>query len=157
MTSTKKATLVQVAGENLRPNYTKHGIDHLLAQLLKIRQTGHNRWIACCPSHNDKSPSLAIRDDDGKILLNCFAGCSAYEIVSAVGMEISDLFPEQREYSTQNISKNPFPAADVLRCIQVEALIVAMAASDIAKDIPLSDKQKNRLLIAAARIGGAYV
>ena len=156
MATKEKATLAQAAGENLHPNYTKHGIDYLLTQLHKVRQTGHGRWIACCPSHNDKSPSLTIRDD-GVILLKCFAGCSAYEIVSAVGMEMSDLFPEQREYSKQNISKNPFPAADVLRCIQMEVLIVAVTACNIVKDTLLSDKEKNRLLIAAARIGGAYV
>jgi hypothetical protein len=32
--------------------------------------------------------------DDGRVLLNCFAGCSLKDIVAAVGREVRDLFPE---------------------------------------------------------------
>lgn len=131
MIANAEASLGQVAVEKKAPNYTKRGIDYLLSQLHKVKQTGSNRWTACCPSHADKTPSLAIRNDNDKILLKCFSGCSAYEIVSAVNMELSDLFPERNEYSKP--IKNPFPAADVLRCIQSEAFIVAVIASAIAR------------------------
>ncbi len=133
---------------------TENGIDSLLSQLHKVRQTSSNRWLACCPSHEDKSPSLAIKDDNGTILVRCFAGCSAYEIVSAVGMELSDLFPKSDEYSKP--LKNPFPAIDVLRCIQNEALLVAVIASDLAKGGQITEDRKKRLIIAASRIGGSY-
>jgi hypothetical protein len=110
-----------------KPNYTsKRGINHLLNQLNKVRPTGHGRYIACCPAHSDKNPSLAIRDDNGTVLLKCFAGCSAFEIVSAVGMQLHDLFPETSEQ--RKPIKNPFPATDVLRCIQREALIITIIA-----------------------------
>ena len=34
------------------------------------------RGMALCPAHDDKNPSLAIRDgDDGKVLFRCHAGC----------------------------------------------------------------------------------
>jgi len=53
-------------------------IEQLLSSLLKVRKVGIGRWIACCPAHNDSKPSLAIREtDDGRVLLHCFAGCSA--------------------------------------------------------------------------------
>lgn len=33
-------------------------------------------WLACCPAHEDRSPSLSINaGDDGRVLLKCFAGC----------------------------------------------------------------------------------
>ncbi len=46
-----------------------------------------------CPSHSDKSPSLSISSgSDGKILLNCHAGCTKEEICSSLGIEVADLF-----------------------------------------------------------------
>lgn len=49
--------------------------------------------MARCPAHDDKKESLSIRvNDDGKILLNCFAGCASGEIVSALGLEMRHLF-----------------------------------------------------------------
>jgi hypothetical protein len=34
-------------------------------------------WMACCPAHDDRTPSLSIADGaEGRILLTCFAGCS---------------------------------------------------------------------------------
>ena len=69
-------------------------IDNLLSRLERVRQSGPNSWMACCPAHEDKSASLSIRhDDDGKTLIHCFAGCSVHEVVVAIGLEISDLFP----------------------------------------------------------------
>lgn len=130
-------------------------IKSLLSQLSKVRQNGRGQYIACCPAHNDKHPSLAIRQtDDGKILLKCFGGCSTYEIVNAVGMDLSDLFPKESGYSKP--TKNPFSASSVLRCVQSEALIVVTAACDMAngKTLPYTDRQ--RLILAASRIGGAY-
>jgi putative DNA primase/helicase len=53
-------------------------------------------WVAKCPAHPDKNPSLSIREADGKILLHCHAGCTVESICKAVGIEIGDLFVEPR-------------------------------------------------------------
>ena len=38
-------------------------------------------WLALCPSHGDRKPSLSVKDGaDGKILLKCFGGCAFTEI-----------------------------------------------------------------------------
>lgn len=123
-------------------NYTNN-LDLLLNQLHKVKRTGQDQYIACCPSHKDKNPSLSIRNDNGKILLRCFAGCSAYEIVSAVGLQLSDLFPNESSHSKP--VKNPFPASSVLRCIQNEALIVVMAACNVANGVKLSNDELQRI------------
>ena len=68
-------------------------IDALLSRLEKVRNTGPDSWSACCPAHDDKGPSLSIRDADGKLLIHCFAGCSVHDVVGAVGLDIADLFP----------------------------------------------------------------
>ena len=59
----------------------------LLEKLEGVRSTGPSKWIARCPSHADKSPSLAIREcDDGTTLIHCFAECAPLEILQAVGL-----------------------------------------------------------------------
>ena len=70
-------------------------ISDLLSRLNRVRAKGKNTWIACCPAHDDREPSLAIAlADDGRILLKCFAGCEALEIVHTMGLELKDLFPQ---------------------------------------------------------------
>ena len=32
-------------------------------------------WVARCPAHHDRTPSLSIREIDGKVLVHCQAGC----------------------------------------------------------------------------------
>ncbi|MDX1920810.1 MAG: DUF3987 domain-containing protein, partial [Candidatus Caenarcaniphilales bacterium] len=47
-----------------------------------------------CPSHNDQNNSLSIRVRNEKIQLKCFTGCSVDSILSAVGLQIKDLYIE---------------------------------------------------------------
>jgi hypothetical protein len=69
--------------------------DRLLARLEKVRSVGAGKWKACCPAHEDRDPSLAIREaDDGRLLIYCFAGCSAAEVLAAVGLSLGDLYPK---------------------------------------------------------------
>lgn len=56
---------------------------------------GTKGWMVKCPGHEDGNASLSVEEgDDGKILLKCFAGCSHRDIVGAMGLQESDLFPE---------------------------------------------------------------
>lgn len=70
----------------------------LLSKLSKVKslpsKDGRALWQACCPAHDDKTPSLSISfDDNEKIGIHCFAGCNAGNIMSAVGMAVKDLYP----------------------------------------------------------------
>lgn len=70
-------------------------VGKLLERLDKVRQERRGQWVACCPAHVDKSPSLAIGEaDDGRVLVHCHSGCSALDVISAVGLQWADLFPE---------------------------------------------------------------
>jgi hypothetical protein len=41
-------------------------------------------WVAHCPAHDDRTPSLSIRDsDDGKVLVCCHAGCDQERVIAA--------------------------------------------------------------------------
>ncbi len=127
--------------------------ERILDRLESVRETGPGRWIARCPAHDDKTPSLAIRDVDGKLLLHCFAQCSLHEIVSAVGLELSDLFPD-KPGSNKPIS-NPFPATDILRCLSNEFTVVMLVASDLARGEKLDNETKERLMKSAQRFSSA--
>lgn len=74
-------------------------LDKVLSCLDKVKPAGANKWKACCPAHDDKNPSLAITEtSDGTVLLRCWVGCNAKDIVTAIGLELRDLFPgEKRE------------------------------------------------------------
>ena len=65
-------------------------------QRLKGAKGGGNQYTALCPAHADKTPSLAISEKEGKILLHCHAGCTKENIVAAMGLEMKDLFIEDR-------------------------------------------------------------
>lgn len=62
---------------------------------------------AKCPAHDDATPSLDVdRADDGRVLLKCrSANCSTEAIVSALGIEVRDLFPP----GSTKTRKNPSP------------------------------------------------
>ena len=54
--------------------------------LKKAKRAGDGSWVACCPAHNDKNPSLSITDVEGRDtpLLHCHAGCEFTEIVNNI-------------------------------------------------------------------------
>ncbi len=64
----------------------------LLSLLEKVEQKSTNQFMACCPAHDDKKPSLSIKFDNGKILLHCFTGCTLENILSSLNIRKSDLF-----------------------------------------------------------------
>ena len=65
-----------------------------------------NNWQGKCPSHEDKTASLSLHiANDGKILLNCFAGCSTDSIITALGYSMNDLFPARTEETLQRKRK----------------------------------------------------
>ena len=67
-------------------------VSKLLDRLDGIRGRD-GKWIAKCPAHDDRGPSLSVGvGDRGQVLVHCFTGCDVEAIVKAVGLEMSDLF-----------------------------------------------------------------
>ena len=61
-------------------------------------------WMARCPAHDDRNPSLALAEgDDGKTLLTCHAGCSVEAVVGALGLKVGDLFAENGKRNGREI------------------------------------------------------
>ncbi|CAN5158876.1 hypothetical protein BH24PSE2_BH24PSE2_17520 [soil metagenome] len=127
----------------------------LLDRLERVRTTGPGRWIAACPAHEDRSPSLSIREVDGeKILLHCFAGCDVEAVLHALGLRMSDLFPEPLAHHVAP-SRSRIPAADLLAIIDRHAMLVTIIAADVLEHREIDEPTWRRLAQAASRIGRA--
>jgi len=127
-------------------------VDDFLSRLQKVKRTRSSNWIACCPAHKDKHPSLTIAETpDERVLIHCFAGCSTEEILKVVGMEFKDLFPEKLMERGKPY-RRPFPAADVLEALSNETLIVHITANRLANGESLMATELERLRIASQRI-----
>ena len=125
----------------------------LLSRLDKVKSTGSGRWLACCPAHNDRSPSLSIRElDDGRVLVHCFSGCEVEAVLGAVGLTFDALYPEKLTGNGKPRERRPFPATDILRALLHETLVVALAGYKIAKGEPLAPVDQERLNVAVERI-----
>jgi hypothetical protein len=69
-------------------------LQDILSKLKKVKYIGSDRYMAECPSHQDKEPSLSITTgNDGRILLKCHAGCTTEDVVKELGLLMKDLFP----------------------------------------------------------------
>ena len=128
-------------------------VESLISRVGRVKRIGTGRYMARCPGHEDRTASLSVRElDDGRVLLHCFAGCNVGEVLGAMGMTVSDLFPERIQSTTGKPERRPFPAADVLRAIAVEAQIVAVVAVDVVQGVVITERIKDRVLRAAGRI-----
>ncbi len=60
----------------------------------KVRESRNHSASSQCPGHGSWGYSLSIREtDDGTVLLHCFAGCNALDVLDVLGMTARDLFP----------------------------------------------------------------
>lgn len=67
-------------------------IQAFLSRLSKVKNRGQDKWVACCPAHNDKNPSLYVTHaKSGKILYHCMSGCGQDEVIRSMGMSFADV------------------------------------------------------------------
>ena len=129
-------------------------IDALLNRLDGIRETGHGKYVARCPAHDDKSPSLAIKDcGDGRVLLHCFAGCETQDVLIAIGLTFADLMPDRigDEHSYKPVRQR-FDARQVLAALDHEALVVAIIGADFLEHKEIDVPTWSRLAQGVHRI-----
>jgi len=133
-------------------------IDVLLDRLDRVRQAGPGRWMACCPAHDDKNPSLSLRElDDGRILLHDFAGCAAADVLSAIGLTLADLYPDRLgdHLAPTRDRKHRHAASEALKALDADALLVVVAAENIAAGVALDDADRELLAGTVSRIHAA--
>ena len=129
----------------------------IIERLDKVREVAPQRWIALCPAHEDRGPSLSLRElADGRVLVHCFAGCDASDVLAAVGLRLSDLYPAPPTDHAKPTRPNHFHASrEALRVLHFEVLLAAVAAGNMAQGIVLDPEDRARLVLAAGRIRNA--
>ena len=130
-------------------------LETLIDRLDGVRETGYGKYVARCPAHDDKSPSLAIKDcGDGRILLHCFSLCETEDVLAAVGLTFADVMPERigSEHSYKPL-KSRFDARQVLAGLSHEIMVVCLIADRLAS--AANDDDQSRLLLAATRLNTA--
>lgn len=131
----------------------------LLNRFDGVRSRGTGRWSARCPAHRDKSPSLSIREADGKTLLHCFAGCTPGEIVGALGLNLKDLFTDNAISHGQRPTPKPqkldlsavafrFEIAALDRRLRADAVLNAVTKF---ANVAITDVERDRLMNVVAR------
>ena len=132
-------------------------IDAFLSSLDGVKKTGANRYLARCPAHDDRSPSLSVAEgDNGRTLIHCFAGCEPLDILNSVGMKFSHIMPERLDGVTnQGPVRNRILPREALEALDHEALVVAVIASDIQERRDIDNPTWARLSLAVQRINDA--
>lgn len=77
-------------------------LSEILQRLDKVKQHG-DQYYACCPVHDDKSPSMGITEKEGKVLIHCFGcGATGQEVMEAIGLPVSALFRDKKRGDIPN-------------------------------------------------------
>ena len=80
-------------------------------------------WMVRCPAHDDRKPSLSIRDaDDGKVLVFCHAGCDQEQVIAnlrSLGLWAASDRRRFRHAESRRVGKRteqPFASIQKRRC-----------------------------------------
>jgi hypothetical protein len=128
--------------------------ERVIVHLDGVRETGQGRWIAKCPAHDDRSPSLSVRETaDGTVLLNCFGSCGTGDVLAALGLSMQDLFdnpPLSRGPNRPGERRQS--ARESLEILRRDSCIVLVAAEMLAKGNTLTPDDIQSLAAATVRI-----
>lgn len=138
--------------------YGPTGLAHpLLSRLEGVRPAGPGRWYARCPAHGDKTPSLSVRDTGDRVLLYCFTGCHPTDILTAVGLTWTDLYPDRWEAAAKRpneaahaYARRTLPPYDTT---ELDRLVLKIAAADRRLNKPQSLEDRARIELAIQRLG----
>lgn len=137
-------------------------LERIISRLERVHRSGRG-YTARCPAHEDRTASLSVGEGhDGRVLLNCFAGCGAAAVVDALGMQVADLFerreradmtPAERSQMREHAQQARWRAA--LNVLDDEATILLLGAQQLAQCHRLNAEDHNRIITAAQRIADA--
>lgn len=66
-------------------------VREVLSRLDKVQKSGDG-WVACCPAHDDSTPSMSVSEGrDGRVVFHCHTGCTFDAIAAALDLPPSAL------------------------------------------------------------------
>lgn len=128
----------------------------LLSRLQAVHKRGPGQWSARCPAHDDKGPSLSVKElPDGRTLVHCFAACGTDEVLQAVGLDMTELFPPRTEPGSGTAAlkrRRMLSDRQALDLLHAEVQLVGIVAADVGRGETVSPEDCRRVLRAAGRI-----
>lgn len=132
----------------------------VLDRLDGVQKSGAG-WRARCPACGGTSRKLSIAESGGRVLLHCFAGCKAEDVIGAVGLKWADLYPPRTwpespdERRQQRRAVQQAGWASALAVLATEATVAKIAAAQLLRDEPLDWDDYCRLVKATELIDKA--
>jgi putative DNA primase/helicase len=83
-----------------------------IAKRLCAKRSKSGSWMAKCPAHDDRTPSLSITDTDGRVLVHCYAGCGQNDVIAALTALGLWTDPQQLEVSTKPVVVSAYDYTD---------------------------------------------
>lgn len=132
----------------------------LLSRLEGVRAAGPDRWAAKCPAHDDSSPSLSIRQGNGRVLFHCHAQCSPDAVIEAVGLRWIDLFADEAQapygaavsHAAAMTAKKYAPRMVAGIDLAIERMVLRIFAADVEAGKSVSSDDLARAELAKARL-----
>lgn len=116
--------------------------DFLARASLQGLRKNANGYLARCPAHVDRTPSLSIGEgDDGCVLVKCHAGCELDDILAALDLEARDLFADDGRGGggASYPSRSPATAQPRLGCTLAQYAEAKALPLDFLRGLGLSD------------------
>jgi putative DNA primase/helicase len=124
------------------------------------------KGMACCPAHDDRTPSLGVSLGRQAILFHCFAGCDQQSVLSALareGFDATSLFSGSKITDDPEPTRTRKPSAAALRIwreaealraspakvyLESRGILAASSALRFHPRTPLGPKGRTRFLPA---------
>ena len=140
-----------------RRHFRRDVAEIFLSRLAKVHRLGDNRYIACCPAHDDRNPSMSISIEDDKLLTYCHAmQCSHEDILAAVGMKIGDFYDDAGKAAYRAACAAPFEPQKSTTQEAVDRAVICIARDKLKAGNLLSLEDHARYKVAVERLKSGH-
>jgi hypothetical protein len=125
-----------------------------IAARLHARRSGRG-FIARCPAHEDRHPSLSLSERDGRVLVHCHAGCAQADVIAA--LRDRGLWPEQQAGRTSGAAVTDSDWQGDLERASYWAITTELFSEWALEELPFWHRDRYPLtqLLTAIRLGDA--
>lgn len=132
-------------------------IDLLLSRVRGPKKTGPNSWMAFCPTREERTRSLSVRElPDGALLLHDFGGDATGDVLASIGLNFSDLYPRtwdrERQYAAQAVRKPRIDFQAWFDAVEHRLIVLALAMEDLASGEQLSVEDSGYIAACAREL-----
>ena len=127
-------------------------LDSFLSRFSHVRHIGVNshgvdNYSCRCPAHDTNHSSAVIGvNRDGRYLVHCYAGCSEGDIMTAVGLSVSDLYPDGAMAERIRPIQKPLESR-----VDLAVLDIAKATREAGGKLNKADRARERQAWLAAK------